>query len=74
MERFIPDTTSEEIKRLQTRLSEFGFYNSSITGSFDSATQEAVKKFQEVNGLAVDGIVGLMTLHALDLLDLGLVD
>jgi peptidoglycan hydrolase-like protein with peptidoglycan-binding domain len=74
MESFTPGTSSEEIKRLQERLQEFGFYNSQITGNFDEATQAAVVAFQEANGLAADGVVALMTLHALDLLELGLVD
>ncbi len=74
MESFIPGTSTEEIKRLQERLQEFGFYQGSITSNLDQATQEAIKTCQETNGLAADGVVGLMTLHALDLLELGLVD
>lgn len=74
MESFTPGTSSEGIKRLQERLQEFGFYNSQITSNFDEVTQAAVVAFQEANGLAADGVVGLMTLHALDLLELGLVD
>lgn len=74
MESFTSGTSSEEIKRLQERLQEFGFYNSQITGNFDETTQAAVADFQEANGLAADGVVGLITLHALDLLELGLVD
>ncbi|MBG1266845.1 peptidoglycan-binding domain-containing protein [Nostoc sp. WHI] len=74
MESFTPGTSSEGIKHLQERLQEFGFYQKAFTGNFDQTTQDAIKEFQEANGLAVDGIVGLMTLHALDLLELGLVD
>ena len=74
MESFIPGTSSEGIMRLQERLQEFGFYQGTITGTLDQATEVAVKECQDVNGLAVDGIVGLMTLHSLDLLELGLVD
>lgn len=74
MESFTPGTSSEGIKRLQERLQEFGFYNSPITGNFDEVTQSAVVAFQDANGLAADGVVGLITLHTLDLLELGLVD
>jgi peptidoglycan hydrolase-like protein with peptidoglycan-binding domain len=74
MDNFTHGTSSEAIKRLQERLQEFGVYNPQITGNFDEATQAAVVDFQEANGLAADGVVGLMTLHALDLLELGLVD
>ncbi len=74
MESFTSDTSSEAIKKLQERLQEFGFYQGLITGNLDQSTQNAVKKCQEVNGLAVDGFVGLMTLHALDLIELGLVN
>jgi peptidoglycan hydrolase-like protein with peptidoglycan-binding domain len=74
MESFISGTSTEGIKRLQERLQEFGFYQGLITGNLDEATQDAINNFQEANGLAVDGTVGLMTLHALDLLELGLVD
>lgn len=74
MENFIPDTSSEAIKKLQERLQEFGFYQGSITGNLDQLTQDAIKRCQEVNGLAVDGFVGHMTLHVLDLIELGLVN
>jgi L,D-transpeptidase ErfK/SrfK len=74
MEIFMPDTSSEAIKSLQERLQELGFYQGLISSNFDQATQDAVKRCQEVNGLAADGIVGLMTLHSLDLMELGLVN
>lgn len=74
METFISGISSEGIKRLQERLQEFGFYQGEITSNFDETTKNAILAFQEANGLAADGIVGLMTLHALDLLSLGFVD
>lgn len=36
-----------------------------VTGTYDSATTEAIKAFQRVNGLTVDGIVGPITQQAL---------
>ena len=38
---------------------------SGITGSFDAATEQAVKDFQQGEGLTVDGIVGPQTWQAL---------
>ena len=38
---------------------------SSITGSFDSTTEQAAKDFQQDAGLTVDGIVGPLTWQAL---------
>ncbi|MEP0914747.1 peptidoglycan-binding protein [Leptolyngbya sp. GB1-A1] len=74
MELFTPETSSEEIKRLQERLQEFGYYQGEFTNTLDGATQEALTNFQEANGLAADGTVGLMTLNALGLLELGITD
>jgi peptidoglycan hydrolase-like protein with peptidoglycan-binding domain len=37
---------------------------SSITGSFDATTEQAVKDFQQGAGLTVDGIVGPQTWQA----------
>ena len=55
----------EEVKRIQTKLKEWGYYSGGVDGIFGSQTFEAVKKFQSKNGLTVDGIVGDKTLAAL---------
>ena len=47
----------EEVKRIQTKLKEWGYYSGGVDGIFGSQTFEAVKKFQSKNGLTVDGIV-----------------
>ncbi|NES19836.1 MAG: peptidoglycan-binding protein [Symploca sp. SIO3E6] len=62
--------SGDGVKRLQERLQEFGFYQGDITSNFDEETENSVKAFQEADGLAADGIVGLITLHALNLLQL----
>jgi peptidoglycan hydrolase-like protein with peptidoglycan-binding domain len=54
-----------QIVELQKRLTDLGFYSGSISGSFDRLTEEAVSRFQEANGLPVDGIVGPATEVAL---------
>jgi len=69
MENLEMGASGKDVERLQERLKEFGFYDGRVTGEFDEETVNAVKRFQEEEGLAADGFVGLMTLHALDLLE-----
>ncbi len=57
--------TTSEIKTLQTKLKNWGYYTGSVDGIFGSKTLAAVKLFQEKNGLTVDGIVGSQTAAAL---------
>lgn len=48
------------VEVLQKKLNDAG-YNLSIDGDFGKKTLEAVKDYQKVNGLVVDGIVGQKT-------------
>ncbi len=50
--------TGEEI---QTALKHAGFYQGKIDGQIATQTKEAIKKFQEANGLNPDGVVGSRT-------------
>jgi N-acetylmuramoyl-L-alanine amidase len=61
--------SGEDVRRLQERLKEFGFYDGEISGEFDEKTRESVISFQESEGLTPDGFVGIMTMHELDLLE-----
>lgn len=54
-----------EVKEIQKRLKEWGYYSGNIDGIYGSKTYNAVKKFQKKNNLNVDGIVGEKTLNAL---------
>ena len=54
-----------EVKELQRRLKEWGYYNGAVDGIYGKGTVEAVKKFQKKNGLVADGIAGLATYKAL---------
>ena len=54
-----------EVREIQNKLKNWGYYNGNIDGIYGSKTFEAVKKFQRKNGLTVDGIVGEKTLKAL---------
>lgn len=61
------DSSSKIVKLLQKRLQELEFYSDEINGIFNESTEEAVRKFQEAEGLAADGIVGIATEEALDI-------
>lgn len=54
-------TEGDDVTVLQERLQELG-YISSVTGYYGTETIDAVKRFQERNGLGVDGKTGEMTL------------
>ncbi|MBH8574720.1 peptidoglycan-binding protein [Nostocaceae cyanobacterium CENA369] len=54
---FTPKSVQESINELQERLYAKGFLEN-ISGKFDFETEEAVKEFQKLNNLRVDGIVG----------------
>ena len=47
-----------EVKEVQRRLKQWGYYSGTVDGIYGKATVEAVKKFQRKNGLTVDGIAG----------------
>ena len=56
-----------DVTHAQYRLYNLGYlYNASdINGTYDQTTMDAVKKLQETNGLAVDGIYGTSTYNLL---------
>lgn len=58
------DTTAN-IKLVQQRLYNLGYYTYTIDGIWGSRTRTAVKKFQSDYGLVADGIVGAKTEKAL---------
>ncbi len=60
------ESQGNAVADLQQRLSGLGYYSGPVTGYFDTSTQEAVRQFQQANGLAADGVVGAATLSALD--------
>ncbi|HAH19398.1 MAG: hypothetical protein A2Y00_09745 [Omnitrophica WOR_2 bacterium GWF2_43_52] len=46
---------------IQTALKNAGFYKGEADGQIGSATKEAIRKFQEANGLNADGVMGSRT-------------
>lgn len=55
----------EPVKALQTALSALAYYSGAISGTFDRATDRAVRKFQSEHHLTVDGKAGEKTLRLL---------
>ncbi|MBP5308919.1 MAG: spore cortex-lytic enzyme [Clostridia bacterium] len=58
-------STGSEVKTVQQKLKNWGYYTGAVDGIFGPKTLEAIKYFQRRNGLAVDGVVGAKTLAAL---------
>ena len=58
-------STGEQVRIIQTKLKNWGYYDGAVDGIFGSGTAEAVQYFQRKNGLTADGIAGPATLKAL---------
>jgi N-acetylmuramoyl-L-alanine amidase len=58
-------STGTQVKTVQTRLKNWGYYTGSVDGIYGPKTKAAVIYFQRVNGLTADGIVGAKTAAAL---------
>lgn len=57
-----------EVRTIQEKLKRWGYYNGSVDGIYGTQTVAAVKKFQQKNGLTVDGIAGQKTLTAMGIM------
>ena len=53
--------TGQDVKTIQKKLKELGYYKSSIDGKFGRLLTKAVKDFQEAHGLEADGVAGKST-------------
>lgn len=51
-------TKGEQVKLVQQRLTDLGYFSGPISGNYMNQTMEAVRQFQQLNGLKVDGITG----------------
>ncbi len=56
-----------EVRQVQSKLRELGYYKGSVDGIFGSATKKAVIAFQKNCGITADGIAGPKTLLYLGL-------
>lgn len=60
-------SSKENIKKVQTKLKNWGYYKGTVDGIWGSKTRAAVMQFQKTNKLAVDGLVGPATQKAMGL-------
>ena len=59
--------TSDRIGEIQSSLARGGYYTGAQSGKFDSGTQDALRRFQEANGLNPSGKLDAHTLQKLGL-------
>ena len=60
-----PGSSGKAVRTLQTRLKALGYYRGTVDGDYGKATQDAVKAFQQGNGLTADGVAGGSTFSKL---------
>lgn len=56
-----PGATGTTVSELQALLKLLGYYQGTVTGTYDDATLAAVRQFQQAAGIQADGIAGLET-------------
>ena len=64
-------STGSEVRQIQTKLKNWGYYSGNVDGIYGTQTKEAVIWFQRRNGLAADGIAGPATLKAMGIFSSG---
>lgn len=70
---FAPDASAavywgsrgEQVRRVQQKLRQWGYYDGEVDGVFGQETYDAVVYFQKKNGLTADGVAGSRTLEAM---------
>lgn len=60
-------STGTEVRQIQTRLKDWGYYKGAVDGIYGAQTRDAVIAFQRKNGLTPDGVAGSATLRAIGL-------
>lgn len=58
-------SNGDEVRQIQQKLKDWGYYDGSVDGIYGSKTVAAVKAFQKKNNLTVDGVAGTKTLAAM---------
>lgn len=59
------ESKGSDVKKVQIRLKELGYFKEDATSFFGEVTEKAVKAFQKNNGLSQDGVVGKKTFNLL---------
>ena len=62
----VEDSYSQEIYDAQVKLKNLGLYTSTLDGINGPGTKRAIKQFQKKAGFNIDGVVGPLTLAALE--------
>jgi peptidoglycan hydrolase-like protein with peptidoglycan-binding domain len=62
-----PGSQGTDVSQLQVNLAQLGFYNEPVDGLYGATTTQAVRSFQQKQGLPVDGIAGPQTQQVLAL-------
>ena len=60
-----PGYEGDDVKSVQTKLKELGYYTGSVDGKYGTGTVAAVTAFQQTNGLTADGKAGSATYKVL---------
>lgn len=55
-------SSGSEVRQIQTKLKQWGYYTGSVDGIYGTSTKNAVAYFQKKNGLTADGVAGPATL------------
>lgn len=61
----------EQVRRVQQKLRQWGYYDGEVDGVFGQETYDAVVYFQKRNGLTADGVAGSRTLEAMGIVSSG---
>ena len=57
----------EQVRRIQQKLRQWGYFDGTVDGVYGQQTYDAVTRFQRKNGLTADGVVGDATAQAMGL-------
>jgi N-acetylmuramoyl-L-alanine amidase len=58
-------SSGADVEKVQSRLRQWGYYTGAVDGVYGQATADAVKMFQQRNGITPDGVVGDDTADAI---------
>jgi peptidoglycan hydrolase-like protein with peptidoglycan-binding domain len=68
MEMLSNGSRGDAVKALQAKLQAMGFNPGTVDGVFGPKTDQAVRRYQEQNGLQIDGIAGPETFTSLGMM------